>query len=112
MYLFDTSILFTSGSAIIGSSIKSKSITTSAEYLALSSGAKAGFSPDLISAIRLSAILINLWSILSLFSIPLLIITCILSLAISKDLISVSSSETQIEAFAFISAVQSVKVKD
>ena len=47
--LIDASELLTSGSAIIGSSIKSKSTSTSAEYFAFTSGLKAGFSPDLIS---------------------------------------------------------------
>ena len=42
---------------------------------------------------------------------PLSIITWIRSRAISSEEISVPSSEIQIEAFAFISAVQSVKVK-
>ena len=42
---------------------------------------------------------------------PLSIMIWILPFAISKDSINVSSSEIQIEAFAFISAVQSVNVK-
>ena len=60
---------------------------------------------------RFWAILISLLNIFALFSIPFSIIIFILSRAISKDLISVSSSEIQIDALAFISAVQSVKVK-
>ena len=52
VYRFDGSSLWTSGSAIIGSSILSKSTITSAKYFALPSGASAGFSPDFISAME------------------------------------------------------------
>ena len=41
---------------------------------------------------------------------PLSIMIWILPFAISNDSINVSSSEIQIDAFAFISAVQSVNV--
>ena len=105
------SVLLTSGSAIIGSSIASRSTTTSAKYLAFSSGAKAGFSPERICAMRLSAISISPCSILLRFSIPFSIMILIRLFAISSDSIRVSSCEIQIDALAFISAVQSVKVK-
>ena len=111
VYRLDTSALFTSGSAIIGSATISKSITTSAKYFALASGVKAGLAPDLISSILLLAIAINPFRTCFSLSIPLSIMIRILPFAISSDLIKVSSSEIQIEAFAFISAVQSVKVK-
>ena len=48
---------------------------------------------------------------LAALSMPLLIMIWIRDLANSKDLIKVSSVEIQMEALAFISAVQSVKVK-
>ena len=110
MYRFETSILLTSGSAIIGSLISSRLIITSLEYFALSSGANAGLVPFWISLILLSAILIRFSNILLSLSMPLSIITLILFLAIFNDSIRVLSLEIQIEAFAFISAVQSVKV--
>ena len=75
------------------------------------SGFIGGFFPDSISLILVFALFIILLRTFLLLSIPLSIMDCILSIAIFKDLINVSSSEIQIEAFAFISAVQSVKVK-
>jgi hypothetical protein len=68
-----------------------------------------GFS-DLISAIRLSAIAINFQNLC--FIIHSFINHDLDSTLQSNDSIKVASSEIQIEAFAFISAVQSVNVND
>ena len=88
----------------------SKSTSNSAKYFAFSSGVSAGFFPVLISSILLFALSTKPCKTALLLSIPLSIITFIRFFAISRDLINVSSSEIHIEAFAFISAVQSVKV--
>ena len=111
VYRLETSSLSTSGSAIIGSIIWSKSTTNSAVYLAFTSGASAGFSPERIWAILYSALSINPWRTCFSLSIPRSIMIWMRLLAIFNDSINVSLWEIQIEALAFISAVQSVKVK-
>ena len=58
----------------MGSSILSRSTTTSAKYFAFSSGAKAGFSPELICLILLFAMSIKPFKVFSELSIPLSII--------------------------------------
>ena len=60
---------------------------------------------------RLSALAMRPASVPAALSMPLSIITWMRCLASSSEPISVSSLEMQIEALAFISAVQSVKVK-